>query len=58
MVFNLGGDKAPSPDRFPLAFFQRFWENIKVDVLNFMREFHDRGKVANYQSILVSLSIR
>ena len=24
-VFDLAGDKAPGPDRFPLAFFQCLW---------------------------------
>ena len=47
-VFNLGRDKAPSPDGFPLAFFQIFWEVIKVDVMNFMKEFQDRDKLSKH----------
>lgn len=44
-VFDLGGDKAPRPNRFPIAFFQRFWDITKVDILDFMQEFHQRGKL-------------
>eukprot|EP00268_Persea_americana_P008169 TRINITY_DN13144_c0_g1_i12.p1 TRINITY_DN13144_c0_g1~~TRINITY_DN13144_c0_g1_i12.p1 ORF type:complete len:489 (+),score=85.97 TRINITY_DN13144_c0_g1_i12:613-2079(+) len=45
-VFNKKGEKAPGPDGFPLAFFQRFWEDLKVDVMEFMTEFHGRGKLS------------
>ena len=41
-VFELRGDKAPDLDGFPIAFFQFFWETIKQDVMQFMREFHER----------------
>lgn len=47
-VFDLGGEKAPRPDGFPLSFFQIFWENIKEDVMNFMNEFHERGKLSKH----------
>ena len=32
-VFALAGDKAPRPDGFPMAFFQRFWSEVKEDVI-------------------------
>ena len=45
-VFNLASDKAPSPDRFPLAFFQRFLVMLKKDILVFMNEFHERDRLS------------
>ena len=44
VVFTFGRDKAPGPD----GFFQIFWEVIKVDVMTFMKEFHDRGKLSKH----------
>ena len=37
--FDLGSDRAPGPDGFPMAFFQTFWEDVK----DFVSEFLDRG---------------
>ena len=48
VVFNMKGEKAPGLDGFPLAFFQRIWEDIKVDVMEFMTEFHARGKLSKH----------
>lgn len=31
-VFHFCGDKAPWTDGFPLAFFQGFWNELKVDI--------------------------
>lgn len=42
-VFDLGGDKEPGPDGFPMAFFQRFSEVTKGDIMVFMKDFHLRG---------------
>lgn len=47
-VFELRGDKALDPNGFPIAFFQFFWETIKQDVMQFMREFHKRGKLSKH----------
>ena len=38
-VFDLAGDKAPGPDGFPMASFQRFWKLLKKDVMDFVSEF-------------------
>lgn len=43
VVFGSGGEKALSPDGFPMAFFQRFWGVLKGEILAFMQEFHARG---------------
>lgn len=47
-IFNWWGEKAPGPDGFPQAFFQIFWEDIKVNVMDFMREFPKRGKLTKH----------
>ena len=33
-------NKAPGPDGFPAEFFQKFWEILKVDLLNMFTCFH------------------
>ncbi len=40
-VFQLGGDKAPGPDGFPLSFYQAFWEVLKEDVGRIFHELHE-----------------
>ena len=45
-VFDLAGDKAPGLDGFPMAFFQRFCGMMKKDILAFMEEVHQRGKLS------------
>lgn len=39
-VFDLGGDKAPRPDGFPMQFFKTFWEIIKLDLLRLCEDFY------------------
>ena len=31
-----------------MVFFQRFWKDIKEDLVAFMQEFHDRGKLSKH----------
>ncbi|XP_039126955.1 uncharacterized protein LOC120263117 [Dioscorea cayenensis subsp. rotundata] len=38
-VFDLGGDKAPGPDGFPLHFFKHFWDIINPDLLLLCNDF-------------------
>lgn len=45
-VFDLGSVKALGPDRFPMAFFQYFWNETKDEIFEFMTEFHSRGKIS------------
>ncbi|OAY62707.1 hypothetical protein ACMD2_12222, partial [Ananas comosus] len=41
-TFQLGGDKAPSPDGFNLRFFfQIFWDTIKADLFNIFRDLFE-----------------
>ncbi|XP_058092422.1 uncharacterized protein LOC131238844 [Magnolia sinica] len=45
VIDSLGRDKALSPDGFPMAFFQVFWEVVKGDVMSFMLEFYERRQL-------------
>lgn len=38
------GDKAPSSDRFPIAFFLHFLDITNADIMDFLREFRTRSK--------------
>ena len=40
VVQGCNGDKAPGPDGFSLAFFQRCWSVVRSDVLGVCQEFH------------------
>ncbi|XP_011621806.1 uncharacterized protein LOC105420310 [Amborella trichopoda] len=44
-VFALPDDKAPCPYGFPLSFFHRFWNLIKVELLEMVRAFMTRGEI-------------
>lgn len=44
-VFQLGGDKTSGPDRFPLRFYQTFWDTVKTDILNLFHEMYE-GKLS------------
>ena len=41
---ELNGDKAPSPNGFPLTFWQFCWEFVKDEIMGFFKEFHARGR--------------
>lgn len=45
-VFDLAGAKAPGPDGFPMAFCQRFWKMVKKEVIDFVEEFSQSGKLS------------
>lgn len=42
-VFELGDDKVPGPDGFPIVFFQKFWEHVKGELFQFFNEFYENG---------------
>ena len=44
MVKDLQGDKAPGPDGFTMAFFQKCWSVIEDDVMGFFDEVHTHCK--------------
>lgn len=38
-VFELGSNKAPGPDGFPIHFFRHFWDIIKFDLMHLCEDF-------------------
>jgi hypothetical protein len=44
VIENLQGDKAPGPDGFTLAFFQKCWPVIEVDIMAFFGEVFEYCK--------------
>jgi hypothetical protein len=44
VVRDLNGDKAPGPDCFTMAFFQKCWEILKKNLMAVFVEFHNRGQ--------------
>lgn len=44
-VFGLRDDKALGPDGFSIVFFQKFWEAVKGELIQFFKEFHENGHI-------------
>ena len=42
-ILGLNGDKAPSPDVFPLVFWSFGWDFVKDEVLGFFKKFHEQS---------------
>lgn len=49
-VFSFEGDKAPSLDSFPTSFFQEFWEILKNEFSNAVKEFFKSSVGLNLSS--------
>ena len=43
-LFDLNGDKDPSPDGFPIAFWLFSWDFVKEEVMEFFKDFFDHNK--------------
>jgi hypothetical protein len=41
---DLEGDKAPGPDGFTMAFFQKCWPVLQDDIMGFFEEVYDQGQ--------------
>ena len=41
-LLKLNGDKAPGLDGLSLAFWQFYWDFVKVEVIGFFKEFHEK----------------
>ncbi|GKV10568.1 hypothetical protein SLEP1_g21912 [Rubroshorea leprosula] len=44
-VWDCGVTKAPSPDGFNFQFIREMWEVLKEDIMGFIQEFHENGKL-------------
>ena len=40
-LMDMSGDKAPGPDGFTMAFWQRSWDFVKEEILEMFKEFHE-----------------
>ncbi|KAL9664080.1 hypothetical protein QQ045_019477 [Rhodiola kirilowii] len=40
------GSKAPGPDGFNMKFFKKYWRLIKGEVMGFLEEFHEKGRLS------------
>ncbi|RVW92901.1 Transposon TX1 uncharacterized 149 kDa protein [Vitis vinifera] len=41
---DLGKDKAPGPNGFTMAFWMFCWDVVKIEIMDFFKEFHERGR--------------
>jgi len=56
VIRDLNGNKAPGPDGFTMAFFQKCWDMLKIDIMDVFAEFHTRGKFEkSFNATFVSL---
>jgi hypothetical protein len=56
VVRNLNGDKAPGPDGFTMAFFQKCWVVLKQDIMAMFSKFHNRRQFEkSFNATFVSL---
>jgi hypothetical protein len=44
-VWDCDSYKSPGPDGVNFGFYKDFWEDLKVDVMRFISEFHRNGKL-------------
>ena len=43
-ILGLNGENAPRRDGFPIAFWSFSWEFVKVEVMDFFKEFFEKKK--------------
>jgi hypothetical protein len=56
VVRDLNGDKAPGPNGFTIAFFQKCWGVLKQDIMAVFSEFHNRRQFEkSFNATFVSL---
>ncbi|GKV07790.1 hypothetical protein SLEP1_g19511 [Rubroshorea leprosula] len=44
-VWDCEPTKSPGPDGFNFKFIKAMWEDIKEDIMGYIQEFHERGKM-------------
>ena len=57
VLYEMEGDKAPGPDGFTMAFFQKCWSVVEIDVMAFFDHFHrssefERSLNASFLSLI------
>ncbi|GKU96029.1 hypothetical protein SLEP1_g9310 [Rubroshorea leprosula] len=45
VIWDCDSSKAPGPDGFNFNFIKKNWEIIKREVIDFIMEFHDKGRI-------------
>ena len=50
-VSSLPGKKSPGPDRFPLCFYQHFWDDIKRDIFEMFDHFYNSDDINTLRSV-------
>jgi len=45
-VWNCDSFKSPGPNGVNFGFIKDFWEDIKGDIMRFISEFHQNGKLS------------
>ncbi|GJS83032.1 hypothetical protein Tco_0749573 [Tanacetum coccineum] len=51
-VWDCGSSKAPGPDGFSIAFVKKYWDDIKVNILEYVNIFLDTGLLPHGFKIL------
>jgi hypothetical protein len=55
-ITDLNGDKAPGLDGFTMAFFQKCWYILKIDIMDVFAKFHAQCKFEkSFNATFVSL---
>ncbi|GLT32017.1 hypothetical protein SLA2020_067120 [Shorea laevis] len=44
-VWDCDSTKSPGPDGFNFKFIKAMWEDIKANVVGFIQEFHEQGRL-------------
>lgn len=54
VVLSCGDDKASQLDGFTFKFIKEFWDNLKFDIISFVKNFESAGKISRDVTLLSS----
>ncbi|KAF7831469.1 F-box protein interaction domain protein [Senna tora] len=57
-IFNIKAFKSLGPDGFPVAYFHKHWEKVKMDVYEMVISFFNRGFLEKYQDPTKELELK